>query len=365
MSELDNIFRKNLQEKLSGHESPVDPSVWSAVQSSVASTAGSAGSAVTGGFFSGIAGKAIVAAVILATLVTGLVLVTDSDKETASPAQTTTQDHKEIDSSENTKEKLQKNIEEDTSSSTAHASNQKQNEAVENENPDGQQESIAIAKEQEDANQQPNQETTTTAGVTGNGYDIGETGTSMDRGESTGPTVDSDSPTAEFYAEADYFDPLTYEFTASMSGAQRYDWIIDETQVLSGEEVQFEFEEYGVHTVKLSVMDKYGRTEITSQEVIIEAECTCKMPNVFTPNGDNFNPLFKPKSLSDGMQLLSIEVFTLEGELIYSGDESPKYWDGRKMNGDEAPAGLYVYSMRFECLDGRTNKQEDKVHLNR
>ncbi|NQX91716.1 MAG: gliding motility-associated C-terminal domain-containing protein, partial [Flavobacteriales bacterium] len=89
------------------------------------------------------------------------------------------------------------------------------------------------------------------------------------------------------------------------------------------------------------------------------------MPTVFTPNGDNLNPLFEPKSISDGMKLLSIEVFTYGGEPVYFGDESPEFWQGRKMNGDEAQIGLYAYSISFKCLDGNVVTKQGNVQLNR
>ena len=70
--------------------------------------------------------------------------------------------------------------------------------------------------------------------------------------------------------------------------------------------------------------------------------------NIFSPNGDGKNDLWKvPKNYL--FPDLEIEIFNRWGSLVWSakGDKAAKGWDGRTNSGNELPIGTYYYVVKF------------------
>lgn len=71
-----------------------------------------------------------------------------------------------------------------------------------------------------------------------------------------------------------------------------------------------------------------------------------EVPNVFSPNGDKLNDLFRPvsKSISeDDLRIESLRVVNRWGKEVFSGNEA---WDGM-INGHPAPAEVYYFTMTY------------------
>ena len=84
-------------------------------------------------------------------------------------------------------------------------------------------------------------------------------------------------------------------------------------------------------------------------------------PDPFTPNDDSFND--RVKFSIDGLEDPTLSIYTLEGVLIHTSDdlavmdfrcnESPNsssstalFWDGRDDDGQDQPAGIYLFAIR-------------------
>lgn len=76
-----------------------------------------------------------------------------------------------------------------------------------------------------------------------------------------------------------------------------------------------------------------------------------KLPNVFTPNGDDVNDALTIKTT--GLKSLEVIVFDHAGKEIYSWKSLNGEWDGKLSGGAEAPVGNYFYSLNAETLDGK------------
>jgi gliding motility-associated-like protein len=70
------------------------------------------------------------------------------------------------------------------------------------------------------------------------------------------------------------------------------------------------------------------------------------IPNVFTPNGDGINDVFKPLLSQDFpfIETLTLSIFNRWGDLIFVTHDIDAGWDGRK-GGDKFPSGVYIYSL--------------------
>ncbi|MBX2922033.1 MAG: gliding motility-associated C-terminal domain-containing protein [Chitinophagaceae bacterium] len=79
------------------------------------------------------------------------------------------------------------------------------------------------------------------------------------------------------------------------------------------------------------------------------------MPNVFTPNNDRVNDIFR---IPPGAMLILKEfsVFDRWGNKIFSSGSIDKGWDG-KINGSPAPTGTYIYFINGTDNHGTVNRK--------
>lgn len=107
-----------------------------------------------------------------------------------------------------------------------------------------------------------------------------------------------------------------------------------------------------------SVVIKNYKCESHDSTTIDYEDCETRltMPNIFTPNEDQWNPLFVPKEynyIQSGM----ISIFNKWGKMIYAGDLFTG-WDGR-----EVSSGIYFYDIIFIDRAGISYKRKGMVTL--
>lgn len=95
----------------------------------------------------------------------------------------------------------------------------------------------------------------------------------------------------------------------------------------------------------LKSMDSVGNISIMSDTVCIESD-TCggyRLPNVFTPNFDNYNDFFTPYPYSS-VEKIDISIYNRWGTLVFKSNDPAINWDGKIM-GTNQPAsdGVYYY----------------------
>lgn len=92
-------------------------------------------------------------------------------------------------------------------------------------------------------------------------------------------------------------------------------------------------------------------------------ECSYElaMPNVFTPNQDGDNELFRPLIMT-GTVDLELEIYNRWGQLLYHKRGMDSAWDGR-LSGDPAPEGIYFYRVRSKDDAGRWYEQSGHLTL--
>lgn len=79
-----------------------------------------------------------------------------------------------------------------------------------------------------------------------------------------------------------------------------------------------------------------------------KCHCTLYIPNVFTPNQDGLNDLFKP--LYDcNIEDYSFRIFNRWGELLYETQEPTEGWDGR-YKGGAVKQDIYSYQLSYKAL---------------
>lgn len=119
-------------------------------------------------------------------------------------------------------------------------------------------------------------------------------------------------------------------------GAQNFMWNTGET----GQRISIKAAENDVYTV--TGFNETNCLANTSFSIILSDEC-CELfiPNSFSPNDDNKNDFFGPKSLCL-FKTYEFSIFNRWGEKIFSSDNIEKRWDGF-FKGQPCPYDIYVY----------------------
>lgn len=75
------------------------------------------------------------------------------------------------------------------------------------------------------------------------------------------------------------------------------------------------------------------------------------LPNIFTPNGDGVNDVFKIKTKN--LLSLTVLVFDQSGKSVFQWNGLDGGWDGYLPDGRPAAVGNYYYSVLAETIDGK------------
>jgi gliding motility-associated-like protein len=78
------------------------------------------------------------------------------------------------------------------------------------------------------------------------------------------------------------------------------------------------------------------------------------IPNVFSPNFDGINDIFRPIALKGEIRFVSMLIYDRWGNIVYNGAE----WDGTNTQN-----GVYAYNMLIEFMDGNSKRLYGDVTL--
>jgi gliding motility-associated-like protein len=118
----------------------------------------------------------------------------------------------------------------------------------------------------------------------------------------------------------------------------------------------------GTYSVLLSVTK--GTCKGTKVKIIVvEVPSKLEVPNVFTPNGDKVNDVFR--LIAASLNEISASIFDRWGNKVYevvSGTGNIA-WDGKNQFGKECPSGTYFYMIKATGKDGQEYDLKGNVTL--
>jgi gliding motility-associated-like protein len=118
----------------------------------------------------------------------------------------------------------------------------------------------------------------------------------------------------------------------------------------------------------VSVTDGDGCVAEDSMQIKLDYIYDLYVPNAFTPNGDNYNSLFKPYNYKGLKAIRILRVYSRWGELVYEANNfNPSSdilvgWDG-KFHGKDMNPAVFVYYLEAEFLDGHVEFRKGDVTL--
>ncbi len=155
--------------------------------------------------------------------------------------------------------------------------------------------------------------------------------------------------------------PLVVAFTNNSSAlATTYTWVANNTIVNTQTLALQTYTLEGTYTAYLTVTDGFCFDTDSVQIIVLKEEQPIIIPNVFTPNGDGINDLFKISGINSNSNF-NCTIFDRWGLKLYDWSDVTKGWDG-KTNGKLCNDGTYFYVLNF--TDNTNNEIKKQGNLN-
>jgi len=165
--------------------------------------------------------------------------------------------------------------------------------------------------------------------------------------------------------------PLKVTFKANPSGMDgytpTYEWHFrkegEETDMMVRyeEETEYTFNDSGTTFVTLKVVFTNGDELDPVVFTITVSESKLVFPNAFSPNGDEFNPIFKAKEYQSLVEFHAY-IFNRWGQKLFDWTDPSQGWDGT-YNGHDVKEGVYFLLCRAKGADGREYNIRKDVNL--
>lgn len=104
-----------------------------------------------------------------------------------------------------------------------------------------------------------------------------------------------------------------------------------------------------------------GRAQTTPPFNTNDSISNILLPNVFTPNGDSINDVFRP--ILDEITDLDCTIYDRWGNLIYQSSRLRAAWDGHTDAGQLCCDGTYFCVISATGIDGRKYKEKVALQL--
>ncbi|CAG5086886.1 T9SS type B sorting domain-containing protein [Parvicella tangerina] len=159
------------------------------------------------------------------------------------------------------------------------------------------------------------------------------------------------------------YAPLEVSF-AQYSEKGKVSWDFGDGTSTEEESPTHTFDKYGKYTVTLTITDDSGNQyqDFRVIEVLANSALT-KIPNVFTPNFDGVNDVYKVEGKN--IASFNLAILNSKGEILHQSSSMDEGWDGRDKFGDELPTGTYVVVISAKGIDGKKYEHSGTVTLNR
>ena len=145
-------------------------------------------------------------------------------------------------------------------------------------------------------------------------------------------------------------EPLVVGFTNTSQNANTYSWVLGNSNTSASQNPPNQTYSIGTYTVVLTASDNTTScTSTASAIVVVYEDYSILIPNVFTPNADGHNDIFKVTST--GIESLAGSIYDRWGAKIFEWNEGSGGWDGRTTAGMTSTDGTYYYILTVKASD--------------
>lgn len=158
--------------------------------------------------------------------------------------------------------------------------------------------------------------------------------------------------------------PLAVDFSNVSTGGSNYSWNFGDTNnnTSTSSAPTHTYNTMGTYVVTFTVTDASGLCSATaSLSIEVFENSTIIIPNVFTPNGDNSNDVFK--ITTNGINTLTCDIFNRWGQKMFTIASPNESWDGKATGGAAAPDGTYFFMLKATGFDGKEYEEQGYLTL--
>ncbi len=149
------------------------------------------------------------------------------------------------------------------------------------------------------------------------------------------------------------------QFTSNSQNAVYYQWSFNNTSFAYGnDDTTVIFPDSGFVTIALIAENGAGCKDTAYKTLRVFDETSCYIPNAFTPNSDEHNPVFAP--VCTGVSNYSLTIYNRWGQEVYHAQNKP--WQGLYKN-KPAPNGVYIYKIKLQAENGKKLEFRGIVHV--
>jgi len=117
----------------------------------------------------------------------------------------------------------------------------------------------------------------------------------------------------------------------------------------------------GSYTITLIEYGASGCNDTSAYAFRISDSSGITLPNIFTPNNDSINDIFRP--IARGIQDMNVWIYSRYGILVYSWDKPRGFWDGYNTSGEPCGDGVYFCILEATGFDGKSYKLKGTINL--
>lgn len=160
---------------------------------------------------------------------------------------------------------------------------------------------------------------------------------------------------------------ITNFYNAS-TGTNGQWWSFSLTDTSDLQNPSFVFTDTGYYNVVLIAWHNQRQCSDTTVQAVYVRECPpdsirITVPNIFTPNGDEINDLWKLQIDNLGYSITNVQIAVYDrwGLVVFETDKEDAGWDGRTTSGITCNAGTYYYIVKYEARSITDGKQKSDV----
>lgn len=156
--------------------------------------------------------------------------------------------------------------------------------------------------------------------------------------------------------------PNQIVLTNFSSFATNYTWMYSDTPLTDNTtDANHSYNASGAFTVSLVAANTSGCTDTSRYSFYISDSSGVTLPNVFTPNGDGVNDVFKP--IARGVKSMKVRIYNRYGILVSTWDTVSGHWDGYTTSGILCESGTYFCVLEAIGFDGVNYKKNGYISL--
>jgi gliding motility-associated-like protein len=153
--------------------------------------------------------------------------------------------------------------------------------------------------------------------------------------------------------ETDVFDAKVNFSPSKQEGVNSYHWTFGDDKGYSADSNPvYYYDHPGTYKVTLAITNSLGCSDLFTRDFPVSEIYTLYVPNVFTPNGDGLNDLFKP--VGRGIASYDLKVVSRLGDILFTSNDPSAGWDGKDKKGGWAPSDSYWCYVTTKDFLGRS-----------